>query len=871
MSSPRPTKSSRSGKSSRRTNAPIWRAVAAFIIVAVSAYVAVTNAPKLGLDLAGGTQLVYETKSTEQVEADAEATDRALGVLRGRVDELGVSEPTLARSGDNRIIIELPGEQDPEHAQEVIGTTAQLTFHPVTGMATPAQLKEFEETGELPTEGDSGTEQDGGDTPGQKQPEDQAQQPEQGNGSGSAVPDDKGGTGGENSGGSDSGSSGDQSEDDEPAIDQINPSEPQIMKDEQGGIITLGPAAMTGNEVTDASATTPEAGVNAWQVNIEFTDKGGDAWAKLTSQAACARDQNRTPQDRVAIVLDGKIISSPGQEPSVACGTGITGGESSIVGDFSQSEADELATLIKGGALPVPIEPISVQQVGPTLGDEAIDASFEAAIIGIALTGLFILFVYRLVGLMATIALGCYAAISYAMLTFLGATLTLPGLAGFVLSIGMAIDANVLIFERAREEYEKRRGEGLGPALDTGYKKAWSAIIDSNVTTLLAGGLLFFLAFGPVKGFGVTLSLGVIASMISALLIARVLTDWLIRRAWAKKRPSITGIAGTAQIRHWLNNSGVKLMRRSTLWLAVSAGIVVVALGGILIRGMNLGVEFTGGRVIEFSSSQEIDPDEARAAISDAGFPQAVVQETDPTEAAESGVLVRTDEITTEEVGEIEDAVASVGEDVQRQEDQFIGPTLGEELRDKALIAFGIAVAAQMIYLAFRFRWTWALAAVLAMVHDVLAVVGIFTWWDKPIDGVFLAAILSIIGLSVNDTIVVFDRIRERRREEPDRTLSDVTSDALLQTLPRTINTGLGAMFILGALAFLGGSSLTDFSLALLFGLSIGIFSSIFTASPLALLFERIWPAAKAEAKKERKPADPYASISAGGRETGDL
>lgn len=852
---------------SKRTRAPIWRAVAAFLIVVVSCYVAVTNAPKLGLDLAGGTQLVYETQSTDRVEADAEATDRALSVLRGRVDELGVSEPTLARSGDNRIIVELPDIQDSEHAEEVIGTTAQLTFHRVTGAATPEQLKEFEKTGEMPGEGDSGGDKGQGEqnAPGQKLPD------AQGSGTGVSTADD-GGTdsdspqneSGDTGGSNDQGGDGEQ-----PAVDQIDASSPQIMKDEQGGIVKLGPAAMDGNEITDASATTPEAGVNAWQVNLEFTDKGGEIWAKLTSEGACARDQGRQPRDRVAIVLDDKIISSPGQTETVLCGTGITGGQSSIVGDFTQGEADELATLIKGGALPVPIKPISVQQVGPTLGDEAIDASLEAAIIGIILTGLFILFVYRLVGLMATIALASYAAISYAMLVFLGATLTLPGLAGFVLSIGMAIDANVLIFERAREEYERRRGEGLGPALDTGYRKAWSAIIDSNVTTLLAGGLLFFLAFGPVKGFGVTLSLGVIASMISALLIARVLTDWLVRRAWAKNRPSITGIAGGGRIRHWLENSGVKLMKRSTTWLAVSAGIVVLAVGGILIRGMNLGVEFTGGRVIEFSSSQPVDVDEARSAVSDAGFPQAVVQTSQPTEDAEGGITVRTDEISTEQVGEIEDAVASVGENVTKQEDQFIGPTLGDELRDKALIAFGVAVAAQMIYLAFRFRWTWALSAVLAMVHDVLAVVGVFTWLDKPIDGVFLAAILSIIGLSVNDTIVVFDRIRERRKAEPDRTLSDVTSDALLQTLPRTINTGLGAMFILGALAFLGGSSLTDFSIALVLGLGIGIFSSIFTASPLALLMERLWPAAKAEEKKRRKVADPYAKVPAGGRDSG--
>ncbi|MDN5855122.1 MAG: protein translocase subunit SecF, partial [Actinomycetia bacterium] len=660
------------------------------------------------------------------------------------------------------------------------------------------------------------------------------------------------------------GGSGSEGDSDDGPIDNINPNDPAIMETDQGDIIKLAPAALTGDDVDDANAQTPQSGVNQWVVAIDFNGKGGDKWEKLTT--AAQQNPMGSPQRRVAIVLDGEVISSPEVQQGIQ-----NQGSTQIEGNFSQSQAEDLATLIKGGALPVPIKNISVQQVGPTLGDEAIDASFEAAIIGIILTGLFILFVYRLVGLMATIALASYAAISYAMLAFLGATLTLPGLAGFVLSIGMAIDANVLIFERAREEYEKRRGEGLGPALETGYKKAWSAIIDSNVTTLLSGALLFFLAFGPVKGFGVTLSFGVIASMISALLIARVLTDWMVRRAWARNHPTLTGIAGGGRIRHWLENSGVKLMRHSTKWLVVTGVIVILSLGGIVIRGMNLGVEFSGGREIQFSSSQAIDADDAREAVSDAGFPQAVVQETEATEDAAGGIKVRTDEISTAEVDEIEKAIDSVGTDVIRQEDRFIEPTLGNELRDKALIAFGVAVAAQMIYLAFRFRWTWALAAVLAMVHDVLAVGGIFTWLDKPIDGVFLAAILSIIGLSVNDTIVVFDRIRERRQLEPDRSLSDVSSEALLQTLPRTINTGLGAMFILGALALLGGSSLTDFSLALLFGLSIGIYSSIFAASPLALLFEKLWPAARAEAKKKKRVVDPYAKVGAAGRESGQL
>ncbi|MFI5428287.1 protein translocase subunit SecF [Aeromicrobium sp. UC242_57] len=461
-------------------------------------------------------------------------------------------------------------------------------------------------------------------------------------------------------------------------------------------------------------------------------------------------------------MLDDKVISSPGVQPSMCQSGG--GASTSIYGSFTQATATDLAVLIKGGALPVKVEIVEQRTVGPTLGKVAIDASIEAAIIGIVLTGLFIMFVYRLVGFLATIALGTYALLAYGMLVWLGATLTLPGLAGFVLAIGLAIDANVLVFERAREEYAERSAAGLEPALTTGFNKAWSAIIDSNVTTLLAAALLFFFASGPVKGFGVTLSIGVVASMVSALVIARVLCEFAVKRAFVRKRPGISGLAGTGRIRKWLTESGPDLMKRSGTWIVITLVVAVVSIGGIAIRGLNLGVEFTGGRLLEYSTSKAIDPEKAREVVSDAGFPSAVVQSSSGQEGREN-ITVRLDKITDDEAVEIQEALAAAAGDVEKERDELIGPSLGKELRDKAIIAFVIAALAQMLYLAWRFRWTYALSAVLSMSSVVLTVVGVFAWWGKPIDGVFLAAVLSIIGLAVNDTIVVFDRIREHTRE----------------------------------------------------------------------------------------------------------
>lgn len=375
----------------------------------------------------------------------------------------------------------------------------------------------------------------------------------------------------------------------------------------------------------------------------------------------------------MAIVLDEKVISSPQVDPSVACGTGIRDGATQITGSFGPEEARELSLLINGGALPVPVETLEQRTVGPALGAQAITASAWAAAIGTALTALFIIVIYRLMGVLAAVALACYGLVSYAALAALGATLTLPGLAGFVLAVGMAVDANVLVFERTREEYAARRRPSPRSALAAGFRNAFSAIADSNITTLIAAALLFFLASGPVRGFGVTLGIGVLASMFSALVITRVLAEYATSRPRVRRRPRLTGIA----------------------------------------------------------------------------------------------------------------------------------------------------------------------AAVAALAHDVVVLVGVFAWIGKSLDGVFLAALLTVIGYSVNDSVVLFDRVRELARKTPRAPLRGIANQAILQTLPRTVNTGMGAAFILTALAVLGGSSLTDFALALLIGLAVGTYSSVFTAAPVAVELHR--------------------------------
>jgi SecD/SecF fusion protein len=733
-----------------------WRLLAVLLLIGAAGWMAVTRPARLGLDLRGGTQIVLEAQDRPDRRVDGDTLARTLEVLRRRVDQLGVAEPTLQRSGERRVIVELPGVYDPQEAVKVIGRTAQLAFHPVLGLAEPAA--------EEPASGSRPAGEDG-----------------------------------------------------------------LVLADEDGGRLRLGPAALTGEAVGDARAELDPQLQTRWQVAIEFQGEGGRRWAELTGSAACQPAGD--PRRRVAIALDRQVISSPQVDPSVACNQGITGGQTVITGDFSGDEASELALLIRAGALPVPVEVVEQRTVGPTLGEAAISASVQAAVVGAALTMLYMIAYYKLLGGMAAVALLAYGLLSFAVLLALRSTLTLPGIAGFVLAIGMAVDANVLVFERMREEH--RAGAALRRSLERGFTKALSAIADASITTLLAAGLLFFLASGAVRGFGVTLSVGVLVSLFTALAVTRVLVELVTRSAAVRRRPGVLGLEGGGRLANWLATRGPDLLGKARWWLAGSLVALLLATAGLVVRGPNFGVEFTGGRLLEYRTQRPVDLDATRQALATAGFPRAVVQAS-----GDGNLTVRTGQLDQAGEEQVQQAVTGVGGQVTELRDEFIGPTIGAELRRKALIALGIALVVQLGYLAVRFRWTFGAAAVIAMFHDVAILLGLFAWLGKPLDGVFLAALLTVIGYSVNDSVVVFDRIRERLRTRTREPLAQLANEACLQTIPRTVNTGLGALFILAALFLLGGDTLTDFALALLVGILVGTWSSVFVATPLLVAFE---------------------------------
>jgi SecD/SecF fusion protein len=736
-----------------------WRVLLVVAVLGGAVALVLTRPVVLGLDLRGGTQIVLEAQDTPEQKVDSDTASRTLEVLRRRVDALGVSEPTLQRSGDRRIIVELPGVADPDQALAVIGRTAQLAFHPVIGLADAS----------TPT-----TAEPGGDPP------------------------------------------------------------ELVLNDADGSRLRLGAPQVTCAGVGTARATLGGSFGGLWEVQVEFRGDGSRQWAELTGEAACAAPGD--PARRIAIVLDDEVVSSPAVSPEVQCGAGISGGDTVITGQFTQREAKDLALLIRAGALPVPVTVVEQRTIGPTLGDAAISASVKATIIGASLTVLYMLVYYRLLGALAALALGAYGLISFAVLVAMQATLTLPGIAGFVLAIGMAVDANVLVFERLKEEHGT--GRSLRSSAAAGFRNAWSAIVDSNATTLLAALILFFFASGAVRGFGITLSVGVVVSMFSALVVTRALVEIVVRREAMGRRPKLLGLEVGGRLRRWLAERGPDLLGRARLWFSISAVVVALAVAGIAVRGLSYGLEFSGGRLVEYSTERPVNLDQLRSELAGSGLPRAVVQES-----GDANIVVRSGRLSDEERERVKEAVERLGGAATQQREEFVGPTIGAELRRQAVIALALALGAQLLYLAVRFRWTYGSAAVLTMFHDVVILLGVFAWLGKELDGVFLAALLTVIGYSINDSVVVFDRIREQRRARAREPLVTVANDACLQTIPRTVNTGLGALFILAALYVLGGETLTDFALALLVGIVVGTYSSVFTAAPLAVLLERRRPA----------------------------
>jgi SecD/SecF fusion protein len=568
---------------------------------------------------------------------------------------------------------------------------------------------------------------------------------------------------------------------------------------------------MDGTNVTDAFATMDKFG--RYLVIIKFNDAGRREFADATRRVAQLGRENGV-EALLAIVLDGRLYSAPRVKEE------ISGGSAEISGDFSALEAQELANVLNN-PLDVSLKVEEQYEVGPSLAAESVQSGKLAFLIGISCTAAFIVIFYTSGGFLAVIAMALNVLIIMGVMASIGATLTMPGIAGIVLTIGMSVDSNILIFERMREEL--KLGKSLSAALEAGFEKAFSAILDGNLTTLITAAIMIWLGTGPVKGFGVTLTIGIFSTMFAALVISRVFLDIAINGGLVKKMPMFSILENTRY-------DFLKYARPAFIvsWLIVAVGVVTVVKKGDAIYG----IDFTGGDQISLSFEKRLPIDDIKRVVAAEGVPEANIsyirnigseQETlrIVTDFDHAKPLVEALQKTHPEAG-----LVLIGE-------SRIGASVGEEIRANAGWAIFWSLVLILVYVAFRFEIGYGIGAVVCTIHDVLMTIGVFVLLDRQFNASMVAAILLIVGYSINDTIVVFDRIREELKFDPTTKLRDIVNRSLNLTLSRTIITG-GTTFLTAiVLATVAGGEINDLAVTLIIGVVTGTFSSLFIASPV--------------------------------------
>jgi SecD/SecF fusion protein len=776
----------------------------------------------LGLDLQGGIHLVMQV-DTKGIAKDkiADAVDRAMTVISNRVDQFGLVEPIVQKQGTDRIIIELPGMRDVERAKKLIGTTARLEFKL---LKNDQDIKFVTDKLDLYLSGakDSTFASLSDSTKNQAETEKQKKftgmlQYTQ--------------TGGE--------PSFDMlvKPDDVPRIKAIlNDPNVQNILQSAGALFLWGPdkarddnlrelfllnaaSEMTGDKVSDARPSVG-SGMNAgqYEVQMENTKDGAREWARITGANV---------GKRLAIVLDNTVYSAPKIIDR------ITGGTSQITGSFSNEEARDLALVLRSGALPASVQILEDRTVGPSLGADSIKKSINAFLIATVAIVLFMLIYYMGQGSIAVTALLLHSLFILAYLAIFRATLTLPGMAGIILTMGMAVDANVLVFERIREEL--RLGNTSKVAVDNGYFRARWTILDSNISTFLSGIILYNFGTGPIKGFALTLMVGIVSTIFTALVVSKVFTDLLTLKL---KHISV----GKLAVFRGAKFPFISFRR----WAYLFSGVIILSgiISIIYHGGPKYSIDFLGGSMIELHFDKPVQIADIRSALG-----KVKVEGTDLSTSeiqflgnGSQDVLIRVIKVgnmqeTSEKVKEAlkTSFIGSIPSDLTKWvlREELVGPSVGSELRGKAWWAIVWTLVVLLIYISIRFDFKFGLGAVISLFHDPLVILGLFSIMGKEISLTVIAAILAIMGYSINDTIVVFDRIREKlRKGTPEGYL--VTLDrAINETLSRTTITSFLTLLSVLAIFLFGGNVIHDFSLALIIGIVIGTYSSIYVATPV--------------------------------------
>ena len=814
-----------------------------------------------------------EVISVIREEAES-AIANSFNVLRNRIDRFGVTQPNIQQLGNSgRILIELPGVKEPERVRKLLQGTASLEFWATyeNSEIYPFLEQANSTLAELLAEGDSTA----------------------------VAPAAEGADESEETGAADDilseeiSAAGNETADDEafkkanplfaalqpavyngrlatgacigyasyadtakintwlhsPQIQALFPAEFKAMwtvKPSQafagGNIYELvairstsrdGKAPLDGGVVTDARVQYGNSGGSP-EVSMSMNAEGANIWARMTKDNIGRQ---------IAIVLDGMVYSYP------VVNTEITGGSSSITGNFDLEEAEDLANVLKSGKLPAPATIIQEQIVGPSLGSESINAGLISFVIAFLLVLIYMFAFYHGAGLIADAALLCNVLLLLGSLVSFGAVLTLPGIAGLVLTLGMAVDANVIIYERIKEEI--RAGKGLSKAVADGYSNAYSAIIDGQVTTILTGIVLFIFGSGPVQGFATTLIIGIITSVLTSIFISRIIIEDRLA-----KGKNIT--FSNKFTRNFLQNTTVDFLSKRKFTYILSGVVVLASILSICIKGFTYGVDFTGGRTFVVRFDQPVNAEEVREAAV-AVFDGAVeVKQFGGESQMKLTTQYKVEDESTEADAEVEEMHYNALKGFFQEDitfDEFrstlenpngiissdkVGPTMANDMKRAAIIAVIIALFVIFAYIAVRFKnWTWGLGGVVGLAHTAIIVIGFFSFFSGilpftlDVDQTFIAAILTIIGYAINDTVVIFDRIREYKTLHPKMDFYVNANQALNSTLSRTMNTSLTTLIVMIAIAIFGGEVIRGMAVALCLGIAIGTYASIFVATPI--------------------------------------
>ena len=848
------------------------------LLLVISGLVIANKSTKLGLDLKGGLELVYEGQPSGQVtEVSDEDIERAIEIIRERIDELGVSEPEVSRLGNTEISVSLPDITDAGAAIEQVGTTAQLYFYDwepsligpeyVIGGRPGQQPPEkalneskkrwkdagrnttsFENNqlivaGAFPTAYDAtllGAEQEpvencencSANQPrfylfekespnkliagpeirkkdlyvsptGEKRPKD------------GLVVEVPVGT---------------------IIVSELPTDEEGVVDDtaQPGWYAIKDDPALTGTEITDPEQSYGQ--FNEPQVSFKFTDSGRDAFHDVTRRIAQrgqagaigipSNEQAAALSGHFAVVLDNEVKTRPiinfKENPDGI--DGRTGAQ--ISGGFtSVGEAQDLATTLQIGALPINLKLISQTQVSATLGSQALDEGIKAGLIGVALTILFLILYYRFLGLIASIALVAYGIIFLALIDLIPITMTLPGIAGLVLTIGVAADSNIVIFERIKEEV--RAGRSMSSAIAAGYKRGISTIIDANVITLLTAFILFVLATAGVKGFAFTLGVGTIVSLLTAVVFTQALLGSMSRTR-VLNSPGALGAGGEGKRWHF------DFIGYSRWFFSISGMILIVGALALATNQLNFGIDFESGTRVKVALVEPTNEEGVRDSLDAAGLSGEEIQQVSDPVLGDNVFQIQTDELGPAEVKEVE---RTLGDEYGIAEDGFdstsVGPTFGEQVANSALKALFFSLLVISGYVALRFEPKFAVPVLIAIFHDILITAGIYSLTGKEVSSGTVAAFLTILGYSIYDTIIVFDRIRENIPRMPRATFSQIVNRSMSEVLTRSLATGFCTVLAIVSLLIFGGATLQDFAFAMLIGILSGAYSSIFIASPV--------------------------------------